>query len=151
MVTHTPTLIKSENLLEKFRHASVALIEERQQLLAKYIDLLKIDIEDIEGLPEAITAFNQLLTDYAAIGHFELFEPLDNAELRDESVRSVLSEIKVTLNQETDGFLRFSERYGKQQLDSSNLSGLVDDLEVLGLLMAQRFEKEDQFIELLAL
>lgn len=135
---------------ERLTHAVDALKAERELLLVSYCDLLALDIEDVASLPLSLKRFNQLLTDYAALGHFELFEAVvaGGEALCGESAAD-LSQLLSTLRTETDSFLGFGERYAVSN-SGCNLAQVSQDLEELGPVMAERFEVEDKFMALAA-
>ncbi len=124
------------------------LLRNREALLVKFCRLLSLRIEDRDYLLQDLTEFNQDLTDYVALSHFEVVEPAiaeTNAGSRGDGL---LRELKGTIEQTTDRLLAFSDRYNPSELGKCRLDMLLPDLDGLGQLMAERFELEDKFLRL---
>ncbi|MGF1643054.1 MAG: Rsd/AlgQ family anti-sigma factor [Thiotrichales bacterium] len=133
---------KDDPDLDRFGQAIDALLSSREALLVRYCGLLSLGLDDRDALGQALVEFNQTLTDYLALGHFEVLEPsvadAERGGADREPQRAVTAAIRMT----TDRILGFTERYGV----SHPLVELAADLEQLGQVMANRFELEDRFL-----
>lgn len=124
------------------------LLRNREALLVKFCQLLSLRIEDRDYLLQDLTEFNQDLTDYVALSHFEVVEPAIAEADAGSRGDGILRELKGTIEQTTDRLLTFSDRYSLGQLGECRLDTLLRDLDGLGQLMAERFELEDKFLRL---
>ncbi|ABM04911.1 regulator of RpoD, Rsd/AlgQ [Psychromonas ingrahamii 37] len=130
-------------------------LEERQTLVVVYCKLAGLPPyqETNHSLPaqEKITHFCQLLLDYASTGHFEIYEQIiTQCKLDGENNLKIAQELYSRITTTTDAALSFNDKYA----ESANEQALVDfdrDLSNLGQLMEERFEREDQLLEVVHL
>ena len=86
-----------------------------------------------------------MLVDYAALGHFEIYQRIMDGKERRESIQAIASEIYPVISRTTDYFVEFNDKYeGADSRDS--ISPLKDDLSLIGEAMASRIEKEDKLL-----
>ncbi len=87
------------------------------------------------------------MMDYICAGHFEVYEQLfeEATEFGDGSVAQVQS-IPVRLQQNTQLFLNFNDRYDTSESCVNLLQRLPEELSDLGELMEERFRLEDKLI-----
>lgn len=129
------------------------MIKSRQELVLKYMNLLKApehdDLTDTaqdRPSPEAITAFCEHLVDYISHGHFDLYpkivELLEKSSSRSLSIaHRVMPKIDAT----TDFLLRFNDRYA-DDMDERKYEFLMGDLAKAGEKLELRFKSEDRLI-----
>lgn len=131
------------------------MIKARQDLVAKYMDLLNLNPESAgEASPkkaeypsyEQVTAFCGNLIDYVSHGHFDLYpkiiELMENASGRSLSIaRRVMPKIESS----TEYLMRFNDRYS-EDLDEEKLMTLKGDLSEVGKCLEHRFRYEDRLI-----
>ena len=129
------------------------LIAERNEVLSMYCNLAGCDgtsVNTDEILPEQIQEFCQLLIDYIAIGHFELYQRISEGVERRHEIVQLADSIYPRIEQTTQIAVEFNDKY-----DSGNdLSGISKDqltshLSKLGEELATRIELEDQLINTL--
>jgi regulator of sigma D len=94
---------------------------------------------------EALGEFCQVLMDYMAFGHFEIYDRISRNEERRSSVVRVAEEVYPKVVEATDAAVAFNDKY-----DSSDheivLDQLSQDLSVLGEKLATRVEMEDRLV-----
>ncbi|MBV1884380.1 MAG: sigma D regulator [Pseudomonadales bacterium] len=135
-----------DKLVEKWLH-------ERQEviLLLCAVDGLKEYTPKNTPISVKIQALCQVLIDYVSAGHFEIYDELmseaeefgDNTDL----AKSLYPKIQIT----TDAAVDFNDRYDSAEHCEKLMSSLPTDLSHLGEKLEERFELEDQLIEVLHL
>lgn len=135
-----------DKLVEKWLH-------ERQEviLLLCAVDGLKEYTPKNTPISVKIQALCQILIDYVSAGHFEIYDELmseaeefgDNTDL----AKSLYPKIQVT----TDVAIKFNDKYDSPDHCDELMSNLPKDLSKLGEHLEERFELEDQLIEVLHL
>ena len=121
------------------------LLEERMELLVRLNNLAGTTPGQSKHVatPEEVQQFCQLLVDYAATGHFGLYETIrsDGACQTEvwEMAEKLYAEIAVT----TDTLLSFNDKYNCENHCDLGAS-LHDDLSVVGEMLATRIELEDR-------
>jgi len=130
------------------------LLEERQQLLVGYCKLAGItaferrESEAKAVHPDALQRFLQLLVDYTALGHFEIYQRIIEGKERRTLVRQVAAEVYPAIAESTDFLVDFNDKYDDFDGDE-DLDGLAVDLSRLGQLLAVRSELEDRILKAL--
>lgn len=125
------------------------LLEERQQMLVLFCKVTGLNSED-EEIPstELVNDFCEVMVDYSALVHFELFERIISEQERRAEVIKVAEEVYPRVLEATEVAVEFSDRY-----DESNhqftIERLHDDLSILGEEIANRIEQEDKLISVL--
>ncbi|MDX1594244.1 MAG: Rsd/AlgQ family anti-sigma factor [Gammaproteobacteria bacterium] len=121
------------------------LLEERRELLVHLNRLAGTAPGEAKRAPDPkqLQRFCQLLVDYAATGHFGLYETIRNDSNCQEGVweqaRSLYAEVAAT----TDALLGFNDKYNCE--DHCALGpDLSDDLSAVGEVLATRIELEDR-------
>ncbi len=132
-----------QELIGKYDHAVSALLREREDVLVSFCEILALDMEHMGDLGHYLQKFSQLLTDYSALGHFEVIEPLLG-----EGAQPNKMELSARIRETTDFILRFSDSFSPQEVAAHNLAELSGDLDALGEKLAERFEMEDDIIRL---
>ncbi|MCK4708705.1 MAG: Rsd/AlgQ family anti-sigma factor [Gammaproteobacteria bacterium] len=131
----------------KLSHTINELLGERQDVLVAFVELAALDSSDasIDDVLTKLKRFNQMLVDYAALGHFEIYQRIMDGKERRESIQAIASEIYPVISRTTDYFVEFNDKYeGADSRDS--ISPLKDDLSLIGEAMASRIEKEDKLL-----
>ncbi|WP_432696942.1 sigma D regulator [Marinobacterium sp. YM272] len=124
-------------------------LEQRQHLIRVLFSLS--DCEIGKPLNEQLEQFCDLLMDYLSSGHFEVYEQLlrEGSDYNDGSVEKV-QDLFPRIQPTTDLALDFNDRYGA--FDNPTLREIRDFAEDLSRLcetLEDRFELEDQLIEIL--
>jgi len=124
------------------------LISERNEVLSMYCNLAGCDgsnktkAEDIS--PDDLQDFCQLLIDYIASGHFELYRRISEGEERRKDIVKLANVIYPRIEKTTQTAVNFNDVYIEKNISSSK--SLVHDLSKLGEDLATRIELEDQLI-----
>lgn len=131
----------------RLSHTINELLAERQEVLVGYCELAALEASgaDIKDLLAELKRFNQLLVDYTALGHFEIYQRIMEGKERRESIKAIANEIYPTIARTTDYFVEFNDKYeGADGQDS--ITPLADDLSLIGEAMASRIDKEDKLL-----
>jgi regulator of sigma D len=122
------------------------LLAERQEMLVAYCRLAGLESHNGQTpLQRLLEEFCQLLMDYTAFGHFELYRRIAQGNERRGSVLAVAQGVYQRIAQSTDQAVAFNDKYDASQ-HPLNFSVLSDDLSVLGEHLAGRLELEDQLL-----
>jgi regulator of sigma D len=127
-------------------------LHERQELLVHFFSVDGLDPYAPEDTPLTIKvkAFCQLLVDYLSAGHFEIYEQLireakDFNDGGEELAAVLLPKLEATTSQ----MIAFNDKYSCDENVDKYLESIDSDLAKMGELMANRFEMEDQLIQVL--
>lgn len=130
-------------------------LEERQALVVLYCELAGLPPyqQEERRLPaqEKITKFCQILLDYASTGHFEVYQQIiSQCKLDGENNLKTAQELYSRITTTTDTALNFNDKYAESASDKALLD-FDKDLSELGQIMENRFEREDQLLEVVHL
>ena len=124
-------------------------LEARRKLLVTFCELSNIEDFHNDDLAQGrlLQTFCQQLVDYISEAHFEIFEQLINEGHLFNDAEALASGNKLlpAIYTLTDLLLDFNDKY----LATDDLSSLAADLSNLGENMAQRFEIEDNMVNIL--
>lgn len=124
-------------------------LQERQKMLICYCDLSGMDFkqESPSTVAHRVALLCEVLMDYICAGHFEIYEQLfeEGQQFADGSVDHVQS-IPIQLQENTQLFLNFNDRYDTNESCINLLQKLPQDISDLGEVMEERFRLEDQLI-----
>ncbi len=124
-------------------------LHERQELISRYCQLTITDFrqESPTAIAQRVASFCEVMMDYICAGHFEVYEQLfeEGSEFADGSVSQVQN-IPLLLQQNTQLFLNFNDRYDTSESCINLLQKLPDELSDLGEIMEERFRLEDKLI-----
>ena len=131
-----------------FSYISEALLNKRQKLLIKFCELAGLEpYSQTEPLAIELKQFCQLLMDYSALCHFELFEGIINDPETSDAVNQAVNQsyprIKIITNKAVD----FNDNYA--ELENIQINRLSSDLSKLGEELAVCFEIEDRLLAML--
>lgn len=131
---------KQPQATDRLQHAVTELMEEREDILVTFSTILSFDSEDIVALKESLARLTQLLTDYSALAHFEVIDPiLVSLGLKEADDVKLIAAIQDS----TEYILGFTDEYSGSAGESHNLLELSEALNGLGERLAERFELED--------
>ena len=130
------------------------LISERNEVLALYCNLARCDGNKITSADEIDTdtlqEFCQLLIDYIATGHFELYSRISEGKERRYEIIKLANTIYPRIEKTTTLAVEFNDTYdGGNNLNADLKSKLPQQLSSLGEELATRIELEDQLINTL--
>lgn len=123
-------------------------LKERQELLVIYCNLSDISSEPdkIERGTE-LESLCQIMVDYVSAGHFEIYEKLlqEGRDFDDQEGLKKARKFYQAIDDTTEQLLDFNDKY----LETDDLDSIEHDLSRLGELLVNRFEAEDNMIEIL--
>ena len=127
----------------------------RQHLVVLYCKLVgtSTDQQKKRELPsqKEITIFCQAMLDYASTGHFGIYEQIIlQCKLDGEQNLKIAQELYSRITTTTDTALNFNDKYAENATEVALLD-FDNDLSELGQKMEERFEREDQLLEVLML
>jgi len=125
------------------------LLAERQEMLVAYCRLAGLEPYDPDKpVKRQLEEFCQLLMDYAAFGHFELYGRISEGQERRADILGIAERVYPKIAEATEGAVAFNDKYdaAAHELD---LESLPSDLSSLGERLAMRLEMEDRFVEAL--
>ena len=125
------------------------LLAERQEVLVSYCRLAGLEpYTGDKPVRRQLDEFCQLLMDYTAFGHFELYGRISEGEERRERVVGVAKDVYSKIAVTTEQAVAFNDKYDASD-HNLNLEPLPGDLSALGERLAQRMELEDQLVSAL--
>ncbi|WP_151704965.1 sigma D regulator [Nitrincola alkalilacustris] len=145
-------LEKCRNAKERWGGVSKIIdqwLEQRQQLISTFINLPEARVG--EELNLELDKFCSLLMDYLSSGHFEVYEQLlrEGSDFADGSVEKAQL-LLPKIQPSTDVALDFNDSFNGFDLPTlSELREFTAALSHLGEELEERFEIEDQLIEVL--
>jgi len=121
-------------------------LAERQDMLVMYCQLAGTEPFTPEK-PEKklLRNFCQVLVDYMAFGHFEIYERITSGDERRGEVLRVAEEVFPRISEVTEFAVAFNDKYDISDHEQS-LDRLDKDLSILGEELASRIELEDRLI-----
>ena len=131
----------------RLSHTIEELLGERQEVLVQFCELAAAEAggSPLDQILQKLKRFNQMLVDYAALGHFEIYQRIMEGKERRESIRSIANEIYPVISRTTDYFVEFNDKYEGAD-DADSIIPLEGDLSLVGEAMASRIEKEDKLL-----
>jgi len=133
------------NKIKNISDVSEALLNKRQQLLIKFCELAGLEpYTQSDPIAVELQRFCQLLMDYSALCHFELFEGITNGEYGNEQIRQMANHAFPKIMQVTNVAVDFNDRYA--EATQTPINKLSNDLSQLGENLAVCFEIEDKIL-----
>jgi len=131
----------------RISHTITELLAERQEVLVCFCELAALEASGapLEDILSRLKAFNQMLVDYAALGHFEIYQRIMDGKERRASLNAIGKEIYPVIVRTTDYFVEFNDKYEGAD-DADSIIPLAEDLSMIGEAMASRIEKEDKLL-----
>ena len=140
---YTERRSRSQNMIRE-------LIHTRTEMLALYSKLAACKpYDDDEDTIELVQEFCEILVDYTAAAHFQLYRYIDEKLEKRKSVLQIAEQIYPRIIETTRIIVDFNDRYENIQ-QGEHLSSLENDLSLLGEALAERIELEDQLVEVLS-
>lgn len=125
------------------------LLSERQEMLVLYCKLAGIDpYTHQKPIQDELREFCEVLVDYTALTHFEIYERIVEGKERRQNVIETAEEIHPRIAELTTDIVAFNDKYDESD-HTLTLNHLVDDLSRLGVILANRIELEDRIIRAL--
>lgn len=127
------------------------LIDERTEMLALYCRLAGLEPgkngKRHAPVAKLLQEFCQVMVDYLAAGHFELYERLVNGTERRQSLAALAEQVYPKISETTQAALDFNDKYDGQNGLELSLA-FDEDLNRLGEVLASRIEMEDRLLKL---
>jgi len=122
------------------------LLAERQEVLVLFCQVAGLEpYNRTKSLDNLVQTFCQILVDYTAFGHFEVFGRISNGNERRMRVIKMAEEIYPAFVEATETAVNFNDKY---DLSDHELvfDHLAEDLSQLGETLAVRIELEDKLV-----
>ena len=122
------------------------LLSERQTVLVLYCKVSGLQPYHHEkSIKEELRDFCQVLIDYTAFTHFEIYERIVEGKERRRNVIDTAQSVHPQIVELTTQIVAFNDKYDESD-HALILNHLDDDLSQLGEILAQRIELEDQIV-----
>ncbi len=141
---------------ERLQNTIDSLIKLRQDVVVSYCTLAGVssfDRRDEEGHAvnsKKLREFCQIMVDYTAMGHFEVYQRIIEGKERRIAVKQVAEEVYPAIAETTDFLVDFNDKYDAFEGTAEDVDMLKGDLSRLGQIIAIRGELEDQILDALA-
>ncbi len=140
---------------ERLQTTIDSLIKLRQDVVVSYCKLSgvssfdKRDIESHNVNAKQLRSFCQIMVDYTAMGHFEVYQRIIEGKERRVAVKQVSDEVYPAIAETTDFLVDFNDKYDAFEGSAEDVELLGKDLSKLGQIIAIRGELEDQILDAL--
>lgn len=140
---------------ERLQHTIDSLIKLRQEVVLSYCKLSgvssfeKRDLETHSINAKQLRSFCQIMVDYTAMGHFEVYQRIIEGKERRVAVKQVSDEVYPAIAETTDFLVDFNDKYDAFDGSAEDVELLAGDLSRLGQIIAIRGELEDQILDAL--
>ena len=125
------------------------LLDERQEMLLMFCRVAGLEpFKDATPSVDVLQEFCQVLVDYSAFGHFEIYERIVAGRERRSQVVEVAREVYPRIAEATEVAVEFNDKYDASD-HTLDLKQLDRDLGKLGEEIAVRIEMEDHIIQAL--
>jgi regulator of sigma D len=126
------------------------LLSERQEVLVLFCRVAGFNPYNKGHKPtiDLLQEFCQVLVDYSAFSHFEIYQRIVNGDERREQVIKVAEEVYGRIAEASEVAVAFNDKYDAAD-HSLILDHLSDDMSALGEELAMRIEMEDRIISAL--
>ena len=125
------------------------LLDERQEMLSMFCRVAGLEpFKDAKPSVDVLQEFCQILVDYSAFGHFEIYERIVGGRERRSQVVNVAREVYPRIAEASEVAVEFNDKYDASD-HTLDLNQLEHDLGNLGEELAVRIEMEDLIIQAL--
>lgn len=125
------------------------LLKERTEMFALYWQVAGLDPSTVnDPATEHLQEFCEVLVDYIAFGHFEVYDRISRGEERRGQVIKLAEKIYPRILETTDMAVAFNDKYDESDHEL-HVERLSSDLSELGEELATRIDLEDQLIAVL--
>jgi regulator of sigma D len=122
------------------------LLAERQEMLVLFCRVAGLEpYTRTDSLNNLLEDFCQILVDYTAFGHFEVFGRISDGSERRHKVIKMAEEIYPAFVEATQSTVDFNDKYDLSD-HALILDQLAEDLSELGETLANRIELEDKLV-----
>jgi regulator of sigma D len=133
---------------ERTKQTVAKLLRERQKVLVLFCQVAGLEPytpDKHKPVLAQLQEFCQLLVDYSAFGHFEIYDRIGRGEERRTHVAHVAEAVYPRIVETTNAAVAFNDKYDPSDHPLS-LDRLSEDLSTLGQSLATRIEMEDRLI-----
>lgn len=129
-----------------------SLVKLRQEVVVAYCQMAGVSSfasRDVEGHTieaDQLRSFCQIMVDYTAMGHFEVYQRIIEGKERRRVVKEVAAEVYPAIAETTDYLVDFNDKYDAFEGTSEDVDMLAGDLSRLGEIIAIRGDLEDQIL-----
>lgn len=142
MLTET---VQSNDYSSKTHQMIHQLVDERQQMLVLFCQVAGLEPYTCrKPLQDLLKEFCQVMVDYIAMGHFEVYQRIGEADGPNASYEALV-QLVPQIEAVTQRAVAFNDKYCQDHY-CSHLGQLASDLSVLGEDLAARIELEDRLI-----
>jgi regulator of sigma D len=125
------------------------LLAERQQMLVLFCRVAGLEpYRAGKTTSEALQDFCQVLVDYSAFGHFEIYQRIASGQERRARVIEVAEQVYNRIAEASEVAVAFNDKYDADDHEIK-LDRLSEDMSLLGEELAVRIEMEDRIIDAL--
>jgi len=123
-------------------------LSQRQQLIEMWMYLKGRGEFTPTDTPKILTAC-EMLVDYVSAGHFTVYEQLalEAKQFNDDNAVVLLRKLLPLIENTTEIAIEFNDKYDTKEHCNAQLEALPSSLQTLMVVMAERFQHEDQLIQ----
>ena len=129
-----------------------SLVKLRQEVLVSYCNMAGVssfvtrDVEKHTVEADQLRSFCQIMVDYTAMGHFEVYQRIIEGKERRRAVKEVAAQVYPAIAETTDYLVDFNDKYDAFEGTGDDVDMLASDLSRLGEIIAIRGDLEDQIL-----
>ena len=133
-----------------------SLVRLRRETVAAWCRLAGVDsLEQHSGRlkvrPDELTRFCEIMVDYTAMGHFEVYQRIIEGKERRAAVKETAADVYPAIAETTDFLVDFNDEHERfDAADEAAVAALADELPKLGEILELRARLEDQILAALA-
>lgn len=126
-------------------------LTERQHLISLFCKLsTHLNSSNHAKLISEIQSFCQIMVDYVSAGHFEVYgQLLEEGNMFDDGGPDLAKDLLLRIEATTEVALNFNDKFDTEDHCSEFIDGLTGELSIIGELLEERFELEDQLVDIL--
>ena len=125
------------------------LLEARNRMLVEMERLAGLKPFNDGTVHQVLPGFLQELVDYLALGHFEVFQGIDEEHATLQAFQEAYARLYPAILETTDAVMTFNDKYEGQAELNELTAELHDEVSELGVTLASRMILEDQLIDAL--
>lgn len=143
MLTET---VQNNDYAAKTHQMIHQLVDERQQMLVLFCQVAGLEPYTCrKPLQDLLKEFCQVMVDYIALGHFEVYQRIGESEGSNTEYEALIKRLVPQIEAVTERAVAFNDKYCQDHY-CSHLGQLASDLSLLGEDLAARIELEDRLI-----
>ena len=131
-----------------------ALVARRQKTLEAYCSMSGVSSAEqaADGIhseiaPVALQEFLNVMVDYTALGHFNIYQRINEGQERRAAVREAADRVYPAIGETTDAMVEFNDKYENFDGSAEEQQALRQDLSKIGEMLAIRGELEDVILQ----